>query len=467
MTTKQLKKLNIPDKPGVYFFYKDKSLLYIGKATSLRFRVRSYLGKELIATRGPLILDMTVQATNLKWQVTDSVLEALILEAELIKKHQPKYNTKEKDNKSFNYVCITKDDLAKVLVVRGKNLFSQQYANFSRFTLSGGGSDTDKNLHTVSKKYSVIYGPFTNGLQLKDGLKIIRRIFPFFDEHSNKKGNYEFYRQLKLLPINNYKKNIINLKLFFAGKKKKIVQNLKKEMLAYAKKKEFEKAGEIKKRIFALKHINDVALIREDFGDTSQKHKNFRALPLGGKKNKLLYLSSDSRSEIADASLRAGDRGRHAENFHTSASYRIEAYDIAHMSGKNMVGVMTVVEDGEVAKSEYKKFIIRSQSGANDTGALEEILSRRFRHTEWGMPSLVVMDGGTAQLNVAKRVLKRYQFTIPIVAVVKDDKHKAKAIMGDEQIIKAHKKSILLSNSEAHRFAMAFHKKKRNKNFLQ
>ena len=93
MKSQFLKKLKIPDKPGVYFFYKGKNLLYIGKATSLRSRVRSYFGKDLIATRGPVILDMTVQATSLKWQVADSVIEALILEAELIKKHQPKYNT--------------------------------------------------------------------------------------------------------------------------------------------------------------------------------------------------------------------------------------------------------------------------------------------------------------------------------------------------------------------------------------
>ncbi len=400
----------MPDKPGVYFFYKGKTLLYIGKATSLRSRVRSYFGRDLIATRGPLILDMTVQADKLDWQETDSVLEALILEAELIKKHQPKYNTKEKDNKSWNYVCITREALPQVLIVRGRKL------ERGRASL---------------KKYQATYGPFTNGLQLREAMKIIRRIFPYIDAQSAKRDNFEFYRQLGLTPDVGseevqvaYKKNITNLKLFFQGKKKKIVQNLKKEMLAYAKKKEFERAGEIKKRIFALEHINDVALIKDDL-----PHRQDLWGDIGG--------------------------------------FRIEAYDVAHMSGKNMVGVMVVVEDGQVAKSEYKKFIIRTQSGSNDTGALEEILSRRLRHSEWGLPSLIVVDGSTAQLNVAKRVLDRYQFAIPIVAVVKDDRHKAHAIMGNTDLIKAHKKSILLANSEAHRFAIAFHKKKRNANFLK
>ena len=85
-----------------YFFRKNKDILYIGKATSLSNRVKSYFGKDIIETRGPHILDMVTQATSIKWQATDSVLEALILEANLIKKYQPKYNTKEKDNKSFN-----------------------------------------------------------------------------------------------------------------------------------------------------------------------------------------------------------------------------------------------------------------------------------------------------------------------------------------------------------------------------
>ena len=122
MKSQGLQKLGIPDKPGVYFFKKGKDTLYIGKATSLRSRVRSYFGKDLIATRGPLILDMTVQADKLDWEETDSVLEALILEAELIKKHQPKYNTKEKDNKSFMHVVITDEAMPKVLTVRARNL---------------------------------------------------------------------------------------------------------------------------------------------------------------------------------------------------------------------------------------------------------------------------------------------------------------------------------------------------------
>ena len=395
MKLKELKKYKIPDKPGVYFFLKGKSILYIGKATSLRDRTKSYFSKDLIVTRGPMILDMVIQADKIDWQETESVLEALILEASLIKKYQPKYNVKEKDDKSWNYVCITKDELPKILIVRGKNL--------------------------NKKEFKSSYGPFTSGLQLKEALKIIRKIFPFLDDKS--KNNYEFYRQLKLVPENeNYSKNIQNIELFFEGKKGRILKNLEREMKIFAKKNEFEKAGEMKRQINALQHIQDVSLLKNDLLEP-------RAYSL--------------------------------------KPTRVEAYDIAHLSGKNMVGVMTVLENGEITKSEYKKFIIRTQSGANDTGALTEVLFRRLKHTEWRTPDLIVVDGGRAQINVAQKMLSIQQLKIPVVSVLKDEKHKAKAILGNEKIIKKYKNLILLANSEAHRFAIVFYRKKSCQNMFK
>jgi excinuclease UvrABC nuclease subunit len=461
MNLKDFKKNKLPNTPGVYFFLGPlrqdlggKDILYIGKATSLRDRVKSYFGKDLINTRGPGILDMVTGATDIKWQETDSVLEALILEANLIKKHQPKYNTKEKDNKSFNYICITKEEIPKVLVIRGRNLAVRGEA---------------------SHRYQSVFGPFPNGTQLKDAMKIIRRIFPYIDDQSSKKNNKEFYKQLGLSPENSpleeypkgevenlnastpslratpqdgnkqYKNNIKNLKLFFEGKKKSVVINLKKEMAAFSKSKDFENAAKVRDKIFALNHINDVALIKEDIFTSQNNSNSSRFTPEGP------YTDKNSNNFVSQIKMQ---------------NFRIEAYDIAHLSGQNMVGVMTVMENGELAKGEYKKFIIRTQDKSNDIGALEEVLSRRLRHTEWGLPSLIVMDGSTAQINIAKSVLNRYQFKIPVVSVVKDDRHKAKAIMGDEDIIKKYKKEILLINNESHRFAIAFHKKRRDKNFL-
>ncbi len=420
MKLKDLQQLTIPDNPGIYIFKRKGVILYIGKATSLKDRVRSYFGKDLIVTRGPHLVDMITKSTVIDWKETDSVLEALILEAALIKKHQPYYNTKEKDDKSWNYVCITKEVIPKIIIQRGKNI------DFNMFYASGF-------------KLQVWYGPFTNGNQLREAMKIVRRIFPYIDVSSSKKQNYEFYRQLGLTPDlrfkndaleKEYKNNIKNIKLFFEGKKKQIIRELKKEMMGHAKARKFEQAGEVKRQIFALEHINDVALIKNDM--------------------------------------------EHYDIIHNviMKNFRIEAYDVAHMSGKNMVGVMTVVEADsargffELKKSDYRKFIIRTQTGANDTGALAEMLDRRLGHPEWRYPNLIAVDGSTAQINAATKVLKEFGVQIPIVSVVKDDRHKAKAIKGNPTLAREHESAILLANNEAHRFAITFHKAKRNKNFL-
>lgn len=417
MTPEFLKKKDLPDTPGVYFFMKEGTILYIGKATSLRSRVKSYFAKDLIVTRGPHILDMVTQADDVKFERTETVIEALIHEANLIKKYWPYYNTKEKDNSSFQYVAITRDEFPKVVVIRGRTLTVQA------------------EIKKLNAKY--LFGPYTSGSSLKEALRIIRRIFPYIDESSAKRDNYEFYRQLGLTPETGteevrkaYLANIENLKLFFQGKKKTVLRNLKKDMAQAARNLAFENADRIKRTIFALEHINDVALIKND--------------------------------SVRDP---------------WSSRYRIEAYDIAHMSGKNMVGVMVAVVDGKVAKDEYRKFSARGGSAyggktvlgdskANDTAALEEILTRRFRHREWAFPDLIVVDGSTAQSNVAQAVIDRYHLKIPIVAVTKDERHVASELKGDANIVASHKNAIVLANQEAHRFAITFHKKKRGKSFL-
>lgn len=406
MKSQDLTQYNLPKNPGVYFFMEGKKILYIGKATSLKDRVKSYFSKDLIQTRGAHIVDMVFRATSIKYQETDSVLEALILEANLIKKHKPYYNTKEKDDKSWNYVCITKESLPKVLIERGKNI------DFKKMTVR-------------EYKLASVHGPFTSGGQLKIALRIIRKIFPFIDISSAKKDNYEFYKQLGLAPETNekdvsteYQKNIKNIQRFFEGKKKAILTEITKRMKQLAKEERFEEAALLRNQLFALDHINDVALLKEE----TQVYQH---------------------------------------------GFRIEAYDVAHLSGKDMVGVMTVIENGEVNKKEYRTFNIKGFTKANDTGALEELLSRRFRHTEWGIADLVVIDGGEAQVKVAEQVLDRYQLEIPLVAVVKDERHKPKDILGHELFAKKYKKEILLANSEAHRFAITTHKKKRGKSFLK
>lgn len=395
----------IPDNPGVYFFLgKNKKVLYIGKATSLRDRTRSYFVSDLHATRGPLLVDMVGKAVSLDWRQTDSVLEALLLEASLIRSYKPPYNTELKDDKSFNYVVITKEEFPRVLVVRGRNL-AAEYPPKSR-------------LHC--------FGPFPHGLQLREAMKLIRKIFPYRDTCRPEQGRPCFNAQIGLCPgvcsgaidAKEYRRNIRHIVLMFEGKKQQLLKTLNKEMRVAAAAEEFEQAKELHRQMYALQHIQDISLIKEEY---------------------------------RSATL-AQDQTR-----------RIEAYDVAHLRGASAVGVMVVVEEGAATKGQYRKFKIKSAKAGDDPGALREILSRRLGHDEWPLPRLIVVDGSTAQINAAQSVLAEYGMAIPVVGVVKDEKHRPRNIAGDRELIKDHEREILLANSEAHRFAIGFHRIKSRK----
>lgn len=415
MVFQEFEKLNLPKESGVYFWLGQKiarggkdgrEILYIGKATNLRDRVRSYFSADLIKTRGAHMVDMVFKTETIAWEQTESVLEALILEANLIKKHQPYYNKQEKDDKSFNCIAITNEEFPRVVLVRERDIFSDTKT-----------VRLPKSVEIVS--YDAVFGPYPKGSAVREALKIIRKIFPFRDTASSKKDREVFYRQIELAPdVSNtealleYKKNISRIKSILQGKMQSVLKSLKKEMIEAAKNEQFEEANDLKKKVLALEHVQDVSLI---------KREEFNSL---------------------------------------SGGFRIEAYDVAHISGKQMVGVMTVIEDAAPNKQEYRKFIIRGFTEANDTGALREILTRRFSHTEWPTPDMVVVDGGIAQMRVAEDILG--SSGIPIVAITKDERHRPKAISGPEGLIADHKYAILLANSEAHRFAVAFHRAKRD-----
>ncbi|MCA9360331.1 GIY-YIG nuclease family protein [Candidatus Kaiserbacteria bacterium] len=401
-----LKNTKLPNSPGVYFFLGSrKKILYIGKATSLKNRVRSYFTEDLVDKRSLLIEKMVKEAVSVEFTETDSVLEALILETNLIRTHKPFYNTRSKDDKSYNHLVITNEDFPRVLVVRGKDLTEQ----FTKDEI----------------KYE--FGPFPNGMLFKEALKIVRRIFQFYDtstvlgkERSKlAKGKIDFNRQIGLYPNKQskqeYAKTIRHIRLFFEGRKKEIIKELEREMLKSAKDQKFEEANSLKKRIFALKHIQDVALIK----DESRIYRDEKRI-------------------------------------------RIEAYDIAHLQGDDMVGVMTVVEGGEPLKSDYRKFKINSLTKANDTGALKEVILRRLEHKDWPLPQLTAVDGSTAQKNVVERVFKSKGLVIPVVGVVKNSRHKPIRIIGQKKMVEEHKNSILLANAEAHRFAILYHRQKRS-----
>lgn len=395
----------LPDSPGVYIFRgQSRAASYIGKATSLRTRVASYFRSDLIATRGAILVGMVETAKSVDFIETDSVLEALILEAALIKKHQPIYNTKEKDNKSFNYVVITNKEFPRVVTMRGRHLEAWPLSDV---------------------KYS--FGPFPQGSVLREALAIVRKIFPFRDRCKPLSGKPCFNAQIGLCPgmcagavtKTEYAKTIRRIKLFFEGKKKTLVSGLEREMKIAAKNLKFEEAGRIKRMLFALTHIQDVALIKADFGKRSD------LFPMAG--------------------------------------FRIEAYDVAHISGANVVGVMVVVEDDEPKKSDYRKFKIKTSTN-DDNASLREILERRFNHPEWPMPKLIVVDGGRAQVNTAENALNEWGLSIPVVGVVKDERHRPREILYGKKVKPFFdKRLVLLANSEAHRFAIGFHRQLRGR----
>lgn len=437
MKVEQLKDLNLPDAPGVYFFHQGDNLSYIGRATSLKDRVRSYFSNDLIKTRGPLIVDMVTSSDRLSWQETDSLLEAIILEAELIRKHQPPANTKEKDDRSFNYVVITDEDFPRVLIERGRNL-------------EVGNHTVVRGKETLKLKR--IFGPYTNPTLLREALKIVRKIFPFRDSCNPESGRPCFNYQIGLCPgvcvgkvsKAEYSKSIRLISLFFEGRKLDVVKELEQEMKSFAQNMEFEKANSIKRTLLALSHIQDIALVKDD------------------------RLGSGSLS-------RAGI----VFDEKTGVSFdpeRIEAYDVAHISGKHIVGVMVVMRDGEFDKRAYRKFKVSSTESADEVKSLSEILSRRLRHLEWPLPKYIVVDGNAIQLNAANKVLADYPslsaIGIKVVSVVKDDKHKAREVLGLQQsqteglktLENAQlEKDIIKINSEAHRFAVTYHRLLRSK----
>jgi excinuclease UvrABC nuclease subunit len=292
------------------------------------------------------------------------------------------------------------------------------------------GKDLTEQFADKEIKYH--FGPFPSGGLLREALKIVRKLFQFYDTsepvgHEKSKfsrGKVDFNRQIGLYPNHTdksvYDRTIRHLKLFFEGKKKEIIKELTRDMMRFAQQEKFEEAAQVKRQIFALEHIQDIALIKAE------------------------------RSSARTGQL-----------------LRIEAYDIAHMDGKDMVGVMTVIEGSEPQKNAYRKFKIKTLKDANDPAALREVLTRRLAHPEWPLPNIIVVDGNDVQKRVAETVLAAHGILVPVVAVVKDDRHKADRILGQAALIESYKLEILHANAESHRFAINYFRAKQRTRQLQ
>ncbi len=418
----------LPDSPGVYLYYDTGGkLLYIGKATSLKRRVGSYFTK----SHNSRIADLVANIARIDYVQTPTVIEALVLESNQIRKNQPPYNILSRDDKSFLYLCITNEDFPRPVLLRGLDLERIGIQPFTK-VLSP----------TTKKKFLAVFGPYISSRSLRTALDLVRRSIPWSVCESGKKACFDF--QIGRCPgvcigaisKKDYRKIVRQLIQFFEGKKTSIVKQMMKEMKRAALAKDFELAAGLRNKINALEHVNDVALItREDDWDVTK-----------------------------------------------SVLGRVEAYDIANISGTSNVASMVVFENGQPMKSAYRKFKIKSFDGANDVAAMEETLRRRLRHTTpsdsplkrgrdiWELPDLMVIDGGEGQVNRVKSVIAELGFDIPIIGIAKGFDRKQDRLVYDEsnaelrRITESSKEILQRARDEAHRFAGAYHRVLRSKN---
>jgi len=418
MSTLKEKIKTFPKTPGIYrFIGQSGEILYIGKAKNLQNRLKSYFAKEI--GRGPGIDLMVASAVDVKFTETGSEIEAVILEADLITKLKPKYNIRQKDDKSFLVIKITKEDLPRVGLERFKNV----------------------NLADKSAEY---FGPYPSGELLKRSMKYLRRIFPFRDcsetkfSTYRKKGRTCLYGDLGLCPgpcLPNidpieYRRNIRFLKNFLRGRKKEIIADLEKMMRKYSTEHHYEQASVIRDRLRALEHLKDVAIgLSDDVINPT----------------KMLFR-------------------------------RIECYDISNISGQHSVGSMVVFTNGQPDKAEYRKFRIKKQKlatpgyeSAGDTGAMAEVLERRLRN-DWPLPNLLIVDGGATHVTLATRILKDRNLDIPVIGIAKGPKRDKNEFHFSNSAIAAYfhaNKDVetiaIKARDEAHRFAQSYYRQRHSK----
>ena len=429
---KYFKKENIsslPQKPGVYAFSKRKKFLYIGKAGKIKNRVRNHFSQ-------PVFKDtlFTKETDRIGYIETDSEIEALILEAELIKKHKPKFNILWKDDKNYFYAGVTKEEFPRVFITHRPQLSTTNY-----------------------KLQTNYIGPFVDGRALKDSLKALRKVFPYRSCKRIPKKPCLWY-QLKLCPgpctlktkladqIPNFKEkvkkesqeNTQNLIKVLEGKKFQAVKNLKKEMKEASLQEKFERAGKLRDKIEALENILEHSQIFKDWQkkreiNWPEAKKTLRKV-LGIKKNII----------------------------------RIEGYDISNISGKEAVGSMVVFGKGKPQKSKYRKFKIKMEQKPNDTAMIGEVLKRRLRHKEWSYPQVILIDGGRGQFNtaVSSKAQNSKSKSIKVMALAKKKNElflENKKPIFLESLPSNFSSLILQIRDESHRFALKYHKILRRK----
>lgn len=417
--------LSLPSKPGVYLFQdRNGKVLYVGKAKDLKKRVSSYFTKSAHDAKTTLLVSHVEKIDHI---IVLSEVEAFLLESALIKKHKPYYNIKLTDDKSYPYVCITKNDSPSVTIVRQK---------------------IDKNAN--------YYGPFTEATALKVVLRLLRKIFPYqsVKNHPKRKCLYFHLGLCPCIPVfpdnlSQYKKNLKNLENVLNGKKEIVLRTLIRERDIFSKEESFEEAKQIQTQIDAIEKITSPAYDPFYYIENPKAHVEREQIE--NKALQVLLLSYN----VPVHTLR-----------------RIECYDISNFQGSNATGSMTVVINGSIAKQEYRKFKIKTVHQINDFAMHQEVMSRRLKRTEWEYPDLLIIDGGKGQVSSVMQVLAALHVTIPVIGLAK----KFETIIIPEKNagrFEFHEIRLPLSSpavnlvrrirDEAHRFAVSYHRVLRSK----
>ncbi len=340
----------LPNSPGVYFHLgANGEIIYVGKAAVLKNRVRQYFQKS--KNHDPKTEILVSEIADVDWMVVDSEIEALFLEAEMIRRYLPKYNILLRDDKSMVYLRID---------------YKSDYP-----TVSTTRRPLDDNA-----KY---FGPFLSVSSLRQALKPLRRIFPYATKRQPGQKRASLYYHLGLDPgleegrtsLKDYRANLRKLMAVISGNKNQIAAELKKEMSLAALNQDFELAAKLRNQLTALNNLSkQIVFSDKEFLDISKDH----AL------NELINLLQLKKYPK-----------------------RIEAYDISHMQGSEVVASMVVFTNGVSDKSRYRKFKMHKDQN-DDFFNMHETLDRRLRQKNmslWGRPDLVLIDGGKGQLDAA------------------------------------------------------------------
>lgn len=408
---------DLPKNPGVYF-YKDKSgeIIYIGKAAVLRNRVRQYFQKSRLkdVKTDALVADIA----DVEWTEVETELDALFLEAEMIRRYMPKYNILLRDDKSFVYVRI---DIKS----------SYPSVSFTRRPMDDGAE---------------YFGPYLSKFTISQALRHLRRIFPYSTHTpTNIPKRACLQAQIGLCPgleagmtgLDEYRRNLRKLISYITGKRKKLVGEMEKEMKAQSKASKFEQAAKTRDKLLALKNLDSKII----FGDR----------------------------ENLDISK---DRGlvELAEMLDIKPPRRIEGFDISHMSGKDTVASMVVFASGVPHKGQYRKFKSRI-AGNDDFAHMREVITRRFSETnikKWGKPDLILIDGGKGQVSAALSALNNLNIQIPLIGLAKryeeiiipQNNTIATKSQYDIKVLNASSDALKLLQrirDESHRFAVGYH----------